>query len=301
MTKRAEFVKRWKNVRVLFESPILNEHKFAKVPDIPADAFILDLEDSVPDHRKDEARGKVIEMLKAPDYFNNAMLIARANHLSTPWGRDDIIALAEAGVDQLMYPKAESAEELQEVLELCRAHGADPVLRPGIESARGVVNVEAIAAMPEVVCLGCGIGDLHVDTGQPLYEDSGELFFGHYYPKLKTVMACVAFDVAVLGFPQLPNLKDLDEYRRRATMEKKLGFTGCSAFYPPHVEILLDVFTVTEKEIAEARETVDLFEQARARGDNAVQRSDGSALLIHQYKEAQMLLERSGSTPTPAS
>lgn len=296
MPDPAAYIKRWKGVRCLFESPILDERKWAKIPAIPADAFILDLEDSVPDQLKDRARDKVIEYLKQPDYFHGAIAIPRANHLSTPWGHDDIVALSEAGIDQLMYPKTESVEDAQEVLELCRKHGSDPVLKPSIESARGVVEVDCIAAMKEVVCLGCGVGDLHVDTGQPLYEDDGTLFFGHYYPKLKTVMACCAFDKAKIGFPQLPDLKDLDGYRQRAVMERRLGFNGCSTFYPPHVPILLEVFTVSEHEIAAARETVEIFQDARARGMNAVQRADGSALLIHQYKEAKMLLERAAAT-----
>jgi citrate lyase beta subunit len=297
MPTPAEFVKRWKNVRVLFESPILNDYKWAKIPSIPADAFILDLEDSVPDDRKEEARDKVVEYLRQPEYFNGAIPMPRVNHLSTPWGRDDVIALAEAGVEQMMYPKTESVDDVTELLELCRQHGASPVLKPSIESALGVVNVDSIAAMDEVVCLGCGVGDLHVDTGQPLYEEDGSLFPGHYYPKLKTVMACCAYDKAKIGFPQLPNLKDLDEYRRRAITEKRVGFNGCSTFYPPHVQILLDVFTVSESEISEAQQTVDLFEEARAKGDNAVQRSDGSALLIHQYKEAKALLDRAADNP----
>lgn len=33
----------WTSVRCLFESPILDERKWGKVPSIPADAFILDL------------------------------------------------------------------------------------------------------------------------------------------------------------------------------------------------------------------------------------------------------------------
>src|ERR1700728_4697887 len=131
----------WTSVRCLFESPILDDRKWAKIPTIPADAFILDLEDALPIARKEEGREKVLEYLHQPDYFHGAMIVPRANHLSTPWGRDDIIALAEAGIEQLMYPKTESAEDLQEVLELCRAHGSDPKIKASIESARGVVEI----------------------------------------------------------------------------------------------------------------------------------------------------------------
>lgn len=292
MTASADLTQRWKRVRSFFEAPVLDERKWAKIPGIPADAFMIDIEDSVPDHLKDQARARVVEFVNQQDYFHGAMVIPRVNHLSTPWGRDDVVALAEAGVEQLMYPKAETVEDVVEVLELCRKYGSDPVLKVTIESARGVVEVERIAAMDEVVCISSGIGDLHVETGQPLYDDDGSLFFAHYYPKLRIVMACVAHGKAKIGFPQQPNIKDLDEYRRRAMIEKRLGYNGCSTFYPPYVPILHEVFSVSESELAEARETVALYEAAKARGDNAVQRSDGSALLIHQYKQAQALIER---------
>jgi citrate lyase beta subunit len=282
----------WLRVRCLFESPILDERKFAKVPTIPADAFILDLEDALPVTRKEEGREKVLEYLRQPEYFNGAMIIPRANHLSTPWGREDIIALAEAGIEQLMYPKAESVEDLEEVLDLCRKHGSSPKLKASIESAHGMLNVDRIAAMDEVVVLGCGIGDLHVDTGQGLYDPDGMVSHIHDYPKLKVVLAGAAYGKARLGFPQLRNLKDLDEYRKRAELEKHFGFTGCSAFYPPHVEILNDVFSPKPAEIAEATEVVEAYEAAVAEGKPAVQLPNGEALLVHQYKEAQKLLAR---------
>ncbi|HEY1831846.1 MAG TPA: aldolase/citrate lyase family protein [Acidimicrobiales bacterium] len=287
-----DYVAAWHRVRCCFESPILDERKWAKIPTIPADAFMLDLEDAVPIDRKEEARTKVLEYLAQPEYFGGAMSIPRVNHLSTKWGRDDIIALAEAGIDQLMYPKTESAEDLEEVLELCRKHGSDPKIKASIESARGVIEIERIVAMDAVVVVGCGIGDLHVDTGQPLYEEDGSLSPIHYYPKLKTVMTAVAFGKAKIGFPQLPNLKDFDEYRKRAIIEKRLGFTGCSAFYPPHVEILNEVFSPSEGEVAHAHEIISLYEEAVAQGKPAALLPTGEALLVHQYKEAQNILAR---------
>jgi citrate lyase beta subunit len=287
-----DHVAAWLRVRCLFESPILDDRKWAKIPSIPADAFILDLEDALAVTRKEEGRAKVLEFLKQPDYFGGAMIIPRANHLSTPWGYDDIVALAEAGIDQLMYPKAESVDDVLEVLELCRKHGSDPKIKASIESARGILEVDRIAAMDEVVVLGCGIGDLHVDTGQGLYDEQGNVSSIHDYPKLKVVLAAAAYGKARLGFPQLRDLKDLVEYRKRAELEKHLGYTGCSAFYPPHVEILNDVFSPSPEEVAEATEVVEAYEEAVAQGKPAVQLPNGEALLVHQYKEAQKLLTR---------
>src|SRR5207248_2516288 len=96
---------RYLGVRSLIETPIMDERKWAKVPSIPADAFLLDIEDSVPPASKDAARARVAAYVRDPSYFDGRLVVARVNHLSTPWGRDDIDELAGAGVTCVAYPK----------------------------------------------------------------------------------------------------------------------------------------------------------------------------------------------------
>ena len=156
----------WKTVRCLFEAPILDERKWAKVPDIAADAFILDLEDSVPLDRKVEARDKAVEFLARREYFNGAKIVARANSLDSPWGRDDLKAFAAAGADVVMYPKTNGPDDVAAVAEVLTAHGSDARLLVCIESARGVVEVERIFADERVVAAACGPGDLHCASGR---------------------------------------------------------------------------------------------------------------------------------------
>ncbi|MGB1506376.1 MAG: aldolase/citrate lyase family protein [Acidimicrobiales bacterium] len=83
-------------IRSIIETPILDERKWAKIPTIPADAFLIDLEDAVPAPGKERARELAVEYVREPSYFEGRVTIARPNHLSTPWGREDIEAFAEA-------------------------------------------------------------------------------------------------------------------------------------------------------------------------------------------------------------
>jgi citrate lyase beta subunit len=287
-----DYLAAWKRIRSLFEAPILDERKWAKVPTIPADAFILDMEDAVPLDRKEEGRAKVLEYLKQPDYFNGAVLLPRCNHLETPWGRDDVIALAEAGIDLLMYPKTESVEDLQEVIELCRAHGSDPKIFASIESAHGFLEMANIIKMDEVVVSSVGVGDLHVDVGMTMWEPDGRLNPALYQIKVMTVLTCAAYGKAKFGMPFVQDIKDYDAYRRAVDAEKRMGVTGCPAFYPPHVPILNEMHTPTEDELKHAREVVELYEAAVAAGNPAVQLDNGEVLLVHEYKEAQNVLVR---------
>jgi citrate lyase beta subunit len=282
----------WATVRCLFEAPILDERKWKKIPSIPADAFILDLEDSAPLDRKEEARAKVVEYLGKPDYFNGALVVPRANHLDTPWGRDDLIAFAEAGAEVVMYPKANSPEDVRAVVDLMAEHGTTSKVVVCIESARGVVEVERTFAMDEVVAGSFGPGDLHVDAGYPLYGEDGEINPTLIYPKSRFVHAGAAFGVPHLGIAFMPDIKDLADVRRRIVAEHLLGFTGLAAFYPPHVEIINEVYTPSEQQLDHARHIIEVYEAAVAEGNPAVQLANGTAVLVHHYKEAQDTLAR---------
>src|ERR1700735_4730793 len=97
--------------RSLLESPILDDHKWSKVPNIPADAVLLDMEDSASPSRKLEARSKVIEYLHRPEFFGGRPVLPRVNSLGTPWGLDDLLAIAKTDAELVLYPKVRSADE----------------------------------------------------------------------------------------------------------------------------------------------------------------------------------------------
>lgn len=280
----------WSRVRVMFEAPILDERKWAKTPDIPADAFIIDLEDSVPLADKDRAREKAVTFIKDPSFFDGRLTVPRCNELKTPWGKDDVIAFAEAGASIIMVPMCESADDVLEVLELARAHGADPKILATIESAGGVINCGEIFKVPEVIVAGFGSGDLHVSAGYPLREPDGSLNRALEYAKSKAALAGRAYGVPVLGIAFQHNLKDLDEVRATAKVEKLYGFTGLTCFYPPQVPVLLEVMSPSKEEIDEANEIVTVYEAAVAAGNPAVQLPNGKAVLVHAYKEAKDVL-----------
>lgn len=282
----------WTAVRCLFESPILDERKWGKIPSIPADAFILDLEDAVPVGGKEEARAKVVEYLGLPEYFGDALTVPRPNPLDTPWGHDDVVALARANAPTIMLAKVDGTDDIDRVLELCAAHGSTPGILASIESAKGVLDAAAILAHPAVVAATFGPGDLHVDAGMALYEPDGAMNPGLLYPKVHAILAAAAAGVPLLGIAFGPDLKDLADLRLRVAAEQRLGFAGLCAFYPPHVDVINAVFSPSPDQLAHARETVELYEEAVAQGRPAVQRANGEAVLAHQYKESLRTLAR---------
>ncbi len=283
--------RKYRAVRSILETPILDERKWAKVPGIPADMAFVDLEDSVPSARKAEARERVVSALHG-DRLDGKLALGRPNHLSTKWGRDDVIAFAEAGVDCLAYPKIEDPEDLAELIDLLDEHGARPSIFAIIETAGSVLWSRELAAMPRVVALMSGPGDISVDIGMPLYEEDGTLNQGFLFTKMQTVLAGAAYDLATVDIAYAPDMRDMAEVRRRIEQSKRLGFTTMATFYPPHVDLINAVFSPDADEIRVAADIVNRYERALRQGIPAVLTEEGQTILVHDYEKAKQLLAR---------
>ncbi|MEK7442176.1 MAG: aldolase/citrate lyase family protein, partial [Chloroflexota bacterium] len=103
------------------------------------DAVILDLEDSVPPGEKDSARLLVRNALRAVNFFAAEKMV-RVNSL--PQGLEDVRFIAEHGVQTILIPKVESAEDVIAIEQDLQGFGNLEGLKliPIIESAKGVLN-----------------------------------------------------------------------------------------------------------------------------------------------------------------
>jgi len=131
--------------------------RFAKALASGADVIVLDLEDAVAPSGKAAARGAVADFLATTDAPER--LVVRINDESTPWFDDDLAALRPHAPRAIMLPKAERAASVERLRAACPGC----VLLPLIESARGVLAAEAIAASPGVQRLVFGTIDYALD------------------------------------------------------------------------------------------------------------------------------------------
>ena len=82
-----------------------------KARGLPADALILDLEDSVAPDAKPAAREAVCAAASSGEYGRRTVTI-RVNSLGTEWHDADLAAAAKAGPDGIVVPKVNSAAEV---------------------------------------------------------------------------------------------------------------------------------------------------------------------------------------------
>jgi len=214
-----------------------------------ADAVMLDLEDAVPPQAKAMARAMVAEVLLDQPAW------VRVNAARTGWCEADLDAIADQALG-IRIPKVESAADVEWVT--ARAPGT-PIIC-AIESARGVLAAQEIAASPGVRFLAMGGVDLQRD----LNTSGGNLQTLHARSHL--VLASRAAGIEPPIDSVFPLLGDDDGLRDQAQFARSLGFFGKSAIHPRQLETLHRVFTPTEDEIAWARAVLAGFDAAGGGG-----------------------------------
>jgi citrate lyase subunit beta/citryl-CoA lyase len=236
-----------------------------------ADAVMLDLEDAVPAHAKSTARVMVATAL--PD----TPAWVRINAVGTPWCEADLDAVAELAIG-IRLPKTESADDVDWVTR--RAPGK-PIIC-AIESARGVLAAQEIAAVPGVRHLAMGGVDLQRD----LNTENGNM--QTLYIRSHLVLASRAAGIDPPIDSVYPRLDDEHRLKEQAQFARSLGFFGKSAIHPCQLAAIHEVFTPSAPDIEWAREVLAAFDAA---GGEALRLPSGEFIDLPVAERARQLLQ----------
>ncbi|MEV7011885.1 CoA ester lyase [Streptosporangium sp. NPDC051022] len=254
--------------------PGSNPRFLEKAQGLPADEVFLDLEDSVAPLAKEEARKNVVAALREGDWSGKTRVV-RVNDLSTHWTYRDVIEVVEGAgefLDCLMLPKVEDPGQvawLDTLLtQIERANGLQ-VGRIGIEaqieSARGLVNVDAIGgASRRLETLVFGPADFMASINmrtlvvgeQPPGYTEGDAY---HYILMRILMAARTHGLQAIDGPYLA-IKDLDGYRRVAGRSAALGFDGKWVLHPTQVETANEVFSPSQEDYDRAELILDAYD-----------------------------------------
>ncbi|GAA4548302.1 HpcH/HpaI aldolase/citrate lyase family protein [Pseudonocardia xishanensis] len=287
--------RRYAGMRSVLEVPILKPRYWAKVPEVDADAIMLDLEDSATPSMKDHVRGRVVEALADRSYFGDRHVVVRTNNLATPWGRADLEALSEVDADVLVcYPKVRDAAELAEAREILSSRGTAHGLYVMIETAAAVLDLERIAAERNVVGLHFGYVDYAADVGSRPFAESGDDLFApaNHYVRAKIAVAAAANDLFATGGTLIPEYRDLAKVAAFVRSWAALGYSGCVVVSPAHLPVVNETFRPSAEEVARAETTCRAYEAAVDRGDPAAV-VDGTVVTLPDYRVASLVLARS--------
>lgn len=237
-----------------------------------ADAYILDLEDSVPLAEKDSAREKVIAAARQVS-VNGAAALVRIN-LNTRLAIKDIEASVSPDVAALVIPKVESAAQVKLIADLVDQCETDRGMVKGhtrliamIESVDALPHLDSIAtASDRLLSITLGSEDFSASAGMAPIPEALML------PNQMIVYACRRHGLYPLGFPaSIADYSDLDVFDKTIKLARNLGFVGAFCIHPKQAEILNRAFLPSEKEIEQARGLIEAYEMGIAQGKGAVE------------------------------
>ena len=272
-----------------------SERKLAKGPSTGADILILDVEDSVSPARKPVARKMIAEYLGSAAR-DGAPLWVRINGLHTPYWREDVHAAMAGGADGIVLPKPRSPADVFAVTELMdqfegsgRGEPAKILALAG-ETARGLMSLhEYRPGLPRLTALSWGSEDLGTDVGAlRRRREDGSLLPLYEIARALTLAAATVAEVDAIE-AVYADFRNLEGFRQFAQEALEMGYVGGAAIHPAQAEILNEVFTPGEEQLAEAREIVDAFERS---GETGVMSIRGKMVDQPHLAQARKLLRR---------
>ena len=277
-----------------------NREKFLdKALALPSDAFIFDLEDSVPTAEKANARAGV--KAYAPKIAGQRVWV-RVNGLETGLAEADLDAvIGVAGIAGLFLPKVETHEEVVRwdrmiaAIEQARGLAVGAIrLVLSIESARGVLNAYAMAlGAARVASLtfgGAQDGDLNTDLGCVWSIDGPEMMHARCHTLLCARAA--RFDTPLDGV--FANVRDAEGFEKDTALSRRLGYRGRKLVHPSQIEPCNRLYAPTQAELDYYARVLEAFDKSLAQG-SASTTVDGKMIDVAMANAARRALDQAAA------
>ncbi|WP_150290743.1 HpcH/HpaI aldolase/citrate lyase family protein [Sphingobium estronivorans] len=262
-----------RHARSLLFLPASNPRAIAKARVLPCDMVLLDLEDAVPDDRKEEALAHAVEALA--EGFGSRLTAVRINVAGVPSHGREMVAMKTSAVDYVVLPKVENPKQVKDVFSVCQK----PVIAM-IESAAGVLAAPAIAAGEGCAGLFMGNNDLRQDLGIP--PSAGRE--GLSLSLQAVILAARAVRVAVFD-GVFNRLDDEAGFEAECAAGHVLGFDGKTLIHPSQVPVANQVFGPDPQAVADARRLVEA-------ATGGAERFEGRMVESMHVEEAKALIAR---------
>ncbi|MBL8790294.1 MAG: CoA ester lyase [Rhizobiales bacterium] len=298
--------------------PGSNPKLFEKAARSAADVIFLDLEDAVAPDDKPQARKNIIQAVGDIDWGKKSLAV-RINGLDTHFMYRDVVDVLEQSSDRLdliMIPKVGTAADVYAVdmlvtqIEAAMGRKKRIGFELIIETALGMQNIHEIAAAsPRNESLHFGVADYAASTrarttsiggANPDYavltdaDDAGarDTHWGDmwHYAISRMVVAARANGLRAVDGP-FGNFSDADGYRSAARRAAVLGCEGKWAIHPSQVSLGNEVFSPSEKDVAQARRIIAAMKEAEAQGKGAVS-LDGRLIDYASIRQAEVLVKK---------
>jgi citrate lyase subunit beta/citryl-CoA lyase len=256
--------------------------------------LILDLEDSVAESARPEARRLAAEFLQKKC---DADVWVRINPLDSADALEDLKAIMPAAPGGIVLPKPRGAGDATQLAKLLDVLEQESDLDPGQTGILPVATERpaALFSMDEyaqstarLAGLTWGAEDLSAAVGASSNRDES----GNWLPPYQLARSLCLFAAAAAGVPAIDTVytdfKDTDGLAEFAAAARRDGFEGMLAIHPDQVGVINSAFVPTSAETERAQRIVELF---AANPDVGTLGMDGEMIDRPHWLQAKRILE----------
>lgn len=262
-----------------------------------ADALILDLEDSVPQSKRKEARDNIISCCKQGLFDNRKNIFIRINPIESADFIADIDELTLSSIDGYMPSKINTAKDIEfmdRLLDFYERKKSLPTgkfkLAPLIETTKALDSISEIAkASKRIVALCLGAEDYLNDLGSVFtYQETALV-----YPRAVLVNVSRANGILPIDTPYL-NVKDLKGFKEHCVLAYKNGFAGSLILSPRQIEVANSAFSPDEAKVELSKKIIATINESSKTGISGVVMLDGTMVGPPMKKRAETVLQQIG-------
>ena len=259
-----------------------------KAQGLPADQVFLDLEDACAPLVKERARHMIVDALNNGDWTGKTRVV-RVNDWTTQWTYRDVITVVEGAgpnLDCIMLPKVQDAGQvtaldllLTQIEQTMGLQAGRIGIEAQIENARGLMNVEEIAAASarlETIVFGpadfmasINMKSLVVGEQPPGYPADA-----YHYILMRILIAARAHDLQAIDGPYL-QVRNVDGFRQVARRAAALGFDGKWVLHPDQIPAANEIFSPSQQDYYRAELILDAYDWCTSQAGG----TRGSAML----------------------
>jgi citrate lyase subunit beta / citryl-CoA lyase len=280
-------------LRSMMFVPGNNEKLLRSASQTNADAIILDLEDSIINESKQEARDTIKKILPS-GIFEKFHIFIRLNDRDSEFIEKDVLELMLNEVTGFLFPKSYGKSDIIFFENLLEKYEAEKGFTKGkfkiiplIETASAILHAEEICrASKRIIAIAYGSEDFCADI-QGIHDKKGKSLF---VPRALIVMAARAAGVIPIDTTHV-NVHDLEDLEDNMKLARILGFEGMLLLHPKEIELAHKYFSPTKQDVENAELMLKLTEEA-ATINTRVAILDGVFIGPPMLRQAKLTLVR---------
>lgn len=259
-------------LRSMLYVPAFNERFINKSLESKADALIYDLEDSVPQEFKKDARALLKKRI-GEGLVKNKKAFIRLNSIDSYMLIEDLMSVCHADVYGFLLSKTSSKEDIMFIDKLLSQLEALNGLEINhfklaalIETAEGIMNVQEIAhSSDRLTALLLGGEDFISDIGGGKCHGNKAMDFA----RIQLVLAAKSAGICAIDTPFL-KVHDSEGFIDNEMLSAELGMDGIQVLSPVQIENAHKCFTPSDEEVKKSKQIIEACRESEKRGSGVV-------------------------------